>query len=524
MMLPDSGDGLSKQASIFQAMIDGMSDAVLMADEYGRFHFWNATAKRLIGLPPRDMSPEQWSRHYGFYLPDKTTLYPMDQFPLVRAICGETVEGVEVYMRNSRNVQGVWLSLSARPLYQDGTFQGGMLVCRDVTVQKRSQQTMAAAYFDSQRNEDTYRTIVMNIPGAVYRCEAEFPRRMRFISEPIREITGYDASELMAGARPYASLIHPEDAPAVEKTLAASLKAKRPYIIEYRLVRASGETRWVYDKGRGVFGEDGSLLWLDGVLFDVTDRKIAEASVLQKTAELAHNEAEREQLQLFAFIASHDLREPLQKILCAGELLKMDGPLEAKQLAHAEMMMAASLRMGRLIDDILKFTKAATQTDPFQAVPLRPVIEEVLSDLELRIRKSGASVEVGPLPVLEADRVQLRQLFQNLIGNAIKFGKAGRPPIVRVTSGAPDADGFVLVTVGDNGIGFDLKDREKIFRPFERLHRRDEYEGSGIGLAICQKIVARHGGRIDVDSAPGRGTVFTIRLPLARTQAREKAA
>jgi len=176
-------------------------------------------------------------------------------------------------------------------------------------------------------------------------------------------------------------------------------------------------------------------------------------------------------------------------------------------------MSSAAARMQTLIDDLLSLSRVTTrQRDP-EPIELRPLALEVLGDLEVRIRTTAGKVEIGDLPAIEGDPVQIRQVFQNLIGNALKFHKPDVAPVVRV-SGSRTGPDSVEIRVADNGIGFDNADAEKVFQPFQRLHGRLEYEGTGIGLAICRKIVERHHGTIGVDSSPGRGSVFTVALPV----------
>ena len=223
-------------------------------------------------------------------------------------------------------------------------------------------------------------------------------------------------------------------------------------------------------------------------------------------------------MEEFAFVASHDLQEPLRKIEAFGERLKerMQHRLNETEALFLERMMAASTRMQAMINGLLAYSRITTKARPFARVDLEQIAQEVLQDLEARLEQVGGRVEVGSLPVIEADPVQMRQMFQNLIGNALKFHKPGEKPLVRVSSRALDIGPLpgIEIRVEDNGIGFDLKHLERIFKPFERLTGRSEYEGSGMGLAICHKIAERHGGSITAESQPGEGTTFRVLLPV----------
>lgn len=264
-----------------------------------------------------------------------------------------------------------------------------------------------------------------------------------------------------------------------------------------------------------------------------------ERRVQERTAQLTavNKELERSnrELQDFAFVASHDLQEPLRKIQAFGDLLKTEynQALGEEGRDFVERMQAASQRMNTLISDLLTFSRVTTKAQPFTPVDLTKVAQEVLNDLETRIQQTGGQVEIGALPEIEADPLQMRQLLQNLISNALKFYRPGVPPLVRleshsvsqndVNTGGADGqkappDDFCQITVTDNGIGFEEKYLDRIFTPFQRLHSRGEYEGTGMGLSVCRKIVERHGGAITAHSQPGAGSIFLITLPVTHSE------
>jgi light-regulated signal transduction histidine kinase (bacteriophytochrome) len=231
-------------------------------------------------------------------------------------------------------------------------------------------------------------------------------------------------------------------------------------------------------------------------------------------------EESNRELQDFASVAAHDLQEPLRKVQAFGDRLKaiiVAGNPDPTALDYLNRMLRATSRMHALINDLLSFSRVATQARPFESVDLLRVAREVLSDLEERINGTGAIVELERLPVVEADPTQMRQLLQNLIGNSLKFHKPGEAPVVRIWGELINShqypEGAGQFVVKDNGIGFDEKYLDRIFTVFQRLHSRTEYEGTGVGLAICRKIVNRHGGEITAVSAPGEGAAFQVTLP-----------
>jgi signal transduction histidine kinase len=254
------------------------------------------------------------------------------------------------------------------------------------------------------------------------------------------------------------------------------------------------------------------------VFEDITERRLAEQALAEQKEALARSNAE---LESFAYIASHDLREPLRKVQAFGDRLqsRYEEALDDRGVDYLRRMQDAAHRMEALIDDLLTYSRVTTKAEPFETIDLNTVVEEAVADLEMRIEETAGRVEVGSLPVVDADRVQVRRLMQNLIGNALKFHKPETSPVVNVTGNVIDnGEGvpgrMAVITVRDNGIGFDLKYKDRIFKPFQRLHGRSTYEGTGMGLAICRKIAARHGGDVEVESEPGQGSCFTVTLPL----------
>jgi len=218
-------------------------------------------------------------------------------------------------------------------------------------------------------------------------------------------------------------------------------------------------------------------------------------------------------LNEFASIASHDLQEPLRKIIIFGDRLKTRVAETDKEANnYLERMQRSALRMRALVEDLLQFTRIEAKVRPFESIELKKVVDNVLDDLETRIKESKGVINISSLPTIAADPVQIHQLFLNLIGNALKFCRDGIPPIVNLDS-AKGENEFWEIFVEDNGIGIDEQHVDRIFKPFERLHGRSTYEGTGIGLTICRKIVTHHGGEITVKRQSTYGVTFQITLP-----------
>jgi signal transduction histidine kinase/CHASE3 domain sensor protein len=259
---------------------------------------------------------------------------------------------------------------------------------------------------------------------------------------------------------------------------------------------------------------------------DISTEKQYEIQLENTIQELKRSNNELEQ---FAFVASHDLQEPLRKIQSFGDRLKIKSQdeLRAESLIYVDKMLSAANRMSNLIFDLLSFSRLAKNNEILQETDLNKVMKEVLNDLEVVIQQKNAAISYPPLPVIDAIYSQMYQLFFNLIGNALKFSKESEPPIINITvdnffKETPDKqfpksilkEPFIKIQITDNGIGLDNKYSERIFEIFQRLHGRSEYQGTGIGLAICKRIVANHKGHIFANGIPGKGTTFTVELPL----------
>jgi len=248
---------------------------------------------------------------------------------------------------------------------------------------------------------------------------------------------------------------------------------------------------------------------------------LARVEVLLRTRRLSMDlRRSNEDLQQFAYVASHDLQEPLRMVTSYVQLLarRYSDKLDADANEFIDFAVQGAARMQTLINDLLAYSRVSTRAEPPKSTDCQAVMAEVMSNLEVAIKESGAQIKCGPLPTVMADRGQLSQVFQNLIGNAIKF-RGEEPPRISVTAEcvlrqAQDAQGEWLFSVRDNGIGIPLEHKDSIFQVFERLHSREQYPGSGIGLAVCKRIVEWHGGRIWVDSVLGAGSTFRFTLPI----------
>ncbi|AFZ69590.1 PAS domain S-box protein [Deinococcus peraridilitoris] len=326
--------------------------------------------------------------------------------------------------------------------------------------------------------------------------------------------------------------LHPEDRSRVEAAVATALEVGGPgeYDIEYRTIGLEdGVERWIAAKGR-VFFEDDRALRFIGTVIDITERKRTEARlrevtealewrVQERTADLMRTNAELErsntELERFAYITSHDLIEPIRTVSSFTGLLKQryGATLDERGQLFLDMTLKGTERMKALVDDLLTYSRISGDRVPLRSVDVRAPLSEALARLERRLTETQAHVTWGELGVVLGDGPQLAQLFQNLLGNAVKFSRAGVTPEVRVNA-VRDGEWWQF-SVSDNGIGIDEQYLDQIFELFRRLHTREKFEGTGLGLGICQKIVERHGGRLWATSKVGVGSTFHFTLRAA---------
>jgi light-regulated signal transduction histidine kinase (bacteriophytochrome) len=245
---------------------------------------------------------------------------------------------------------------------------------------------------------------------------------------------------------------------------------------------------------------------------DLSQQKKAERELQRRQKELEHSNRELEQ---YAWLTSHDLREPLRKILTFSDLILTRYPegLKEEVKTYLTKIQEAGQRMGNLIEAILLYSTISENQSLFEAVDLNHVAHQVLGDLEVAIKDTGADIQLGPLPTVEAIPIQMKQLFQNLVGNAIKYRSAERKPVVSICSQSK-SPGTIEIEIKDNGRGFSMQDEKKVFGLFQRLDNDKSTRGTGVGLALCKKIVLNHGGNIGVQSSPGEGSTFFVSLPI----------
>jgi PAS domain S-box-containing protein len=357
-----------------------------------------------------------------------------------------------------------------------------------------------------RESEERFRLLVTHIGAAVFMLDTA--GNVVMWTPAAERILGYTEAEALTL---HAEAFLPPEARGtgtVAAELATALSDGRLELDGWRMGKAV--TLWAHVVICPIFGPRRELRGFAQILEDRSELRAAQQSLTKHAAEL---ERSNRDLEAFAAIAAHDLQEPLRKLRTFSDRLKrrFTSSLDPDASALVDRIDEAATRMQVLIEGVLDYARVRRHEHAQAPVDLGRIVAEVMNDLSAAVETAGARVEVAALPTVWADALQMRQVFQNLLSNAFKFARAGVPPVVHIT--ATLSDELWELRVEDNGIGFDGKYRERIFGLFQRLHGRNEYGGSGMGLAICRRIIERHSGTLTAQATPGEGAIFTIRLP-----------
>ncbi|HEX3998957.1 MAG TPA: PAS domain S-box protein [Pirellulales bacterium] len=497
---------LLDQKRLLESILNCMSDGVVVADLAGQLTIFNPAAEQTLGLGMVDAAVPDWSERYGFYQPDQETLFPSERLPLARAIRGESVDDVEILVRNSARLKGAWLRMSGRPLLDDHDNPcGGVVVFRDISERKRAEDERFRVAAESAPNG----FVMINRDGHIVLVNSQMER-----------LFGYEHTELVGQS---VELLVPE-------AFQRSHPRLRDAFFAAPAARAMGKGRDL--QGRRKDGSEfpveigltpiqtGEGLLVIGAVVDITERKRAELETQKLNEQLERRVAERtsqlaaanEELEAFSYSVSHDLRAPLRAMNGFAKILEEDfgARLEDGSRRYLGLIQKNAERMGSLIDDLLAFSRLNRQTLTRSLVDPAALAREVFDVLEAERKGRNVALDLGQLPPCRADYNLLRQVFVNLLSNAIKFTRSRTA--ARIEIGSSNGEGQPTFFVRDNGVGFDMRYADKLFRVFQRLHRVEDYEGTGVGLAIVQRIVVRHGGRIWAESVLEQGTTFYFTL------------
>ncbi|MBD0289396.1 MAG: PAS domain S-box protein, partial [Flavisolibacter sp.] len=487
-------------------------------------------AEKMTGFKLEELQGKQLHYYIHHTHPDGRR-YPVEECPIDRALPQKKrTQGEEVFVHKNGNFYSV--AFTASPIVLNNKPVGTVIEVRDTTEEKKAEQALRIS-------EERFRLLTNTIPQIVWTIDKE--GKTEYVNDQWQSYTGQTPEEARHNR---VSMIHPDDVKNVLEKWQQSFAEGKPFEEEYRLKNEiSGTYRWFFAKVEPLKDNEGKITKWIGTATDIQHFKesavLLEQQVQERTVELNRLNAmlqkqteelqrSNEDLQQFAHVASHDLKEPLRKIKTFGSRLldEFKELFPEKANTYLEKMQTAADRMYSMIDGVLQYSMLDTTEQTFEPVDLNDTIRNIESDLEVLIQQKKATFHYVHLPTIEGTSVLIYQLFYNLINNSLKFSKPEQRPYVRIYTeelhkeeiekmeGLSPFITYIKIIVEDNGIGFDEAMAEKIFQTFTRLNAKEKYEGTGLGLALCKKIVQRHGGFITASGKENEGARFTIILPV----------
>jgi PAS domain S-box-containing protein len=500
------------------AIVESSNDAIIGKTLDGEITTWNRAAEEIygytceevVGLPISILAPDD--------RPDEVPAI------LQRISCGEDAEHYDT-IRRRKDGQSIHVALTVSAIRDaSGKIIGASTIARDITERKLMEE-------DLRKSRDELEMRVRERTAELVSANEDLRQQAALLNLSHDAIFVVDSADVVSfwnkGAEDLYGFTREQ---AIGNVAYEFLHTRFPESLEQVVNEVIDKGRWAGELSHTTSGgeelvvesrwalrrgEDSKPTGFLSVNRDITARKLAEESLRSNMERLELVNAE---LQEFAFVASHDLQEPLRKIQTFCDLAqKRCAPvLDSTGKDYLDRIVNSASRMRQLLSDLLQFSRVATRPEPFKIIDLAKIVLEASDVFQSSFRETGCQIEIENMPAIEADETQMLRLFQNLIGNALKF-RGGETPRIKVY-GKLDRKRTCDIFVKDNGIGFDPSYAELIFKPFQRLHGRSEYEGTGMGLAICRKIVERHGGSIRAESVPGKGSTFIIRLPVKQSR------
>lgn len=523
-----SAVALKEAREQLEIILYGAADGITAQDENAQVIFANEAAARLAGFSSaREMveTPLSATRARIALYDEKGERFKEDNIPSRVALWqGKPAQAV-MRMVNQETGNEVWITVKSTPvLDKHGKTRMAINVFSDITNLKRAEAERARLSVMLELQRQRLRNIVSNVPGVIWEgvgAPGVGAQKIEFVSDYAEKMLGYSLDEWRSDENFWKKIIHPDDYEDSQEQTTDIFRDGRTGIMQFRLVAKDGQVIPVEAHTAVMTDKDGRPIGVRGVLMDMTERKRSAEALAKYAEQLRRSNRE---LQQFAYVASHDLQEPLRMVSSYLQLLerRYNDKLDDDAREFIGYAVDGANRMKTLINDLLTYSRVDRAEKAFEEVPLEGILLQVTRNLQMTINDTGAEITSDPLPVVMADPNQMVQIFQNLIGNALKFRSVQppRPPHIHIgvemaQSGHGDGEQqeFIL-SVRDNGIGIEKEYLERIFVIFQRLHGKGKYPGTGIGLAICKKVVERHGGRIWVTSVPGEGTTFYFTLPV----------
>jgi PAS domain S-box-containing protein len=522
-ILKESQQKFRDLSILFRSISDNMTDMLWAKDLSRKYIFANkAICDNLLIAQDTE---EPIGKDDLFFATRQRDLHPDNPvYHTFGELCMDSDEVVQNSKKSEKfdefgNVKGKFVFLDVRksPLYDlNGNMIGIVGSAQDVTNEREMSKQLA-------QSELQMSTLVGNLPGMVYRCLNERDWTMLFVSDGCLTVTGYTREDFVDNRMVlYNSLILEEYREPVWQKWQEVLAIGEMYDDEYRIRTASGEIKWVWERGRGIYSEQGDVLYLEGYIVDISDRKAAEDVILRMNDELELRVLERtsqlqeanKELEAFSYSVSHDLRAPLRAIDGFTRILFEDyqPKLDEEGKRVCSVIQDNAIKMGQLIDDLLALSRLNRSDLHLTMINMEHLVRMVFNETTSTEDKQRINFTTSAKHPAMGDNVLLRQVVVNLLGNAVKFSSQRKTAEISFTSEINQE--MAVYCISDNGAGFDMKYSDKLFGAFQRLHSVKEFEGTGIGLAIVQRIVHRHGGKVWAEGEVDKGASFYFSLPL----------
>lgn len=519
-------DEVKSVKNMLHLAFENTPTSIYLLDKNGKIIFANGNGARMMGFrDAKELLSENGlvnlhhtiRKSFELYAEDGVTPYDVTNSPTSKTLRSGIPSEDVIRFVSIADGKNLWVLAETSCMFnEDGAMEMVLTTLTDITHQKEAEQRI-------RQSEEHFRQLADSMPQIVWTARAD--GQVDYWNKQWYEFTGQAEGY---GDSSWMPILHPDDRERTVEAWHKAVSAGVPYQMEYRFKdRIDGGYRWFLAKGLPIRDESNHVVKWFGTCTDIHHQKtFAEKLgdlVADRTKELARS---NEDLQQFAHVASHDLKEPLRKIRTFNNRLITDFangafdniPNYSKKIEHS------AARMSSMIDGVLRYSSLEAEQQPDTSVDVNSVCNNILIDLELLINQKQARIDLGSLPVIRGSQTLIQQLFYNLVNNALKFTNPQRLPVITINTQPlkerlpfmrPDLE-YSEIVVEDNGIGFDPRHAEDIFKTFSRLHPKDKFEGTGLGLALCKKIALRHDGDIVAESGPGRGATFRVYLPTAK--------
>lgn len=502
-----------RNQALLRAIIDNISEGVSIADPSGQWIYSSEFAQRLYSVDGYDPSvpAHELTTRYGIFRADGETIFPVEELPVWTALQGKAARDVGMVIRNANTPHGLHIRCTCIPLFDEqGKLLGAMALTQNVDKQRQTEA-------EKQRSEQRFRVMVETAQEGVWTIDAE--ARTTYVNQYLASMLGYTVEEMLG--QPLDTFLDEEGQQRAHKNLARREQSPRGEVKDFRLLRKDGSLVWTSLSTTPLFDEHGRYTGALAMVTDITQRRAAEEQVRQLNAELERRIQERtaqlefsnRELEAFAYTVAHDLRTPLRGIASFSDALVEDcgGQIDEVGQDYLRRIVGGARRMAELIDGILALSRVNSTALSTRPCDVSAMARAVLEQLQFLQPERTVRISVQEGLVEPGDPQLLRTVFENLLGNAWKFTRE-RPEAEISFSATRDEKGLRTYVLRDNGAGFDMAYREKLFGVFQRLHTQQEFEGNGVGLAAVQRIIRRHGGRIWAEGEPGKGATFFFTL------------